>query len=382
MKRITLAILIVLFPVFAFGADLHVGSGQAYATIAEAISAASGGDTIYIHAGTYDEYNLRPPSGSDNSHRTIVTGVDGEARPVISHTGQTIFNIENINYLTLQKLEVSGGTGNEDGAIILGQDYAATYITIDHCKVTGTTPLSNAAAIRLESGSNWTITNNEIIGNGYTGSTGALGVSGIKANGNAHSNVTIANNYFHEGFQGIAYKWGSNTDKSITIEKNYIKNSGRRAIYADQSYLVIRNNVINGCVRGMHFGDNFNGSNCTADHNTIYGATYAAIECGMGNNSTLSNSIIYSLATIYLNGNTLTQDHVFNTDPSFTNSASDDFTLAVGSGAIDYCADGSDAGATMTDIGIDGTQAGAGESETPSSTSSSCVGCSGSYTLH
>ncbi len=37
------------------GADLHVGSGQTYSTVQEAVDASSSGDVIIIHAGTYRE---------------------------------------------------------------------------------------------------------------------------------------------------------------------------------------------------------------------------------------------------------------------------------------------------------------------------------------
>lgn len=43
----------------AMAADLHVGAGQAHATVASAISAATAGDVIKVHEGIYQEGNLR-----------------------------------------------------------------------------------------------------------------------------------------------------------------------------------------------------------------------------------------------------------------------------------------------------------------------------------
>lgn len=366
MKKITLLLILCLVPVILFSADLHVGSGQTYSTIASAIAASSGGDTIIIHPGTYNEYGLTPKSGSSGDH-TVVTWA-GETRPVISYTGQVVFNLNNVNYIDLTYLDITGGVGNNQyAAVAIGPDNNSTYITIDHCKITSLTPLDNACALSLAQGSNFTITNNELVGNGYTGSSGSLGVSCIKAWGYAHTNVTIANNYLHDGFQGVGYKWGDNTDNNIIIEKNYIKDIGQRGIYGDQGYLTIRNNVFNNCQRGMAFGENdgagFGGDYCTADHNTVYGCD-SAIVFVYGQNCTLSNNIFYDSSTIVNDApQPYTSDHNYTSNPNFTDSGSEDFTLAVGSGAIAYCADSSNAGADMSDIGIDGAQAGAGGSE-------------------
>lgn len=48
-------LVLVLKADLVFSSDLHVGSSQKHATIQAAVNAASSGDTIYIHAGTYKE---------------------------------------------------------------------------------------------------------------------------------------------------------------------------------------------------------------------------------------------------------------------------------------------------------------------------------------
>lgn len=57
-------------------AELHVGSGQQYATLTKATVVAKAGDVIIVHAGVYRE-TLKPPAG------TTWRGAEGEARPVI-----------------------------------------------------------------------------------------------------------------------------------------------------------------------------------------------------------------------------------------------------------------------------------------------------------
>jgi len=53
-KEVYLLILVLCSP-SVFAAILHVGSGQAYSTIQAAVDAASSGDTIKVHPGTYDD---------------------------------------------------------------------------------------------------------------------------------------------------------------------------------------------------------------------------------------------------------------------------------------------------------------------------------------
>ena len=57
-------------------AELHVGEGQVYKTLAAAVAAVRSGDVVIVHAGTYRE-PLKPPAG------TTWRAAEGEARPVI-----------------------------------------------------------------------------------------------------------------------------------------------------------------------------------------------------------------------------------------------------------------------------------------------------------
>ena len=59
-----LILLILLFSSSAFATDRHVGSGQTYNTINDALSASSKGDVIIVHDGTYSDAITTLPTGT------------------------------------------------------------------------------------------------------------------------------------------------------------------------------------------------------------------------------------------------------------------------------------------------------------------------------
>jgi hypothetical protein len=69
----------VLHVADALAADRHVGSGQTYATVQEAVAAAQAGDTVLVHGGSYAEDVTLAASGMETARITLAPAGDGTA---------------------------------------------------------------------------------------------------------------------------------------------------------------------------------------------------------------------------------------------------------------------------------------------------------------
>lgn len=350
-------------------ATLHIGSGQAYSTVGAAIAASSSGDTVIVHSGTYHEQNLTPKSGIDNTHRTIIIGAAGEAMPIIdaqSGNGANVitFNLSG-NNITLSGLAIRGGGGNEEYAsVAIGASGSSTNITVEKCKISetnigGTTNFYNPAHIRVGIGgtiSNININNNEIFG-AYA--------SGMKVDGRNANTVVFENNYIHNVASGIAIKWGDAANRGFIIRYNKIQTGSERALYIDQGFVDIHDNVGDSFNWGIVLGDNYYGNNCIVRHNTFYGNN-GGIYIATGYDNTVMDNIIYSSNSVenYGSGNTTTPN--FTSNPLFADAVNHNFHLNSGSGAHNTASDGTDYGANISLVGVQG---GSGDIISPASPS-------------
>lgn len=118
----------------ANAADLTVGNGCTYATIAAAIAAADPGDQLLIEGGvTFNEHlivdkNLTIQGGYDGcaSASTSATTVDGGA------SGSSVFDVSG-GAVTLRNLQITGGSGRGAGVDATG----LSRVTLDNVDVTG-----------------------------------------------------------------------------------------------------------------------------------------------------------------------------------------------------------------------------------------------------
>ncbi|MFC1919068.1 NosD domain-containing protein [Chloroflexota bacterium] len=181
----------------------HVHPGE---SIKAAVSSASGGDTIYIHEGTYSEENIvvaKPLTlTGENSQSTILDGPGSKYGIHIKNTTEV-----NINNLTIR-------------------DYAS--------------------GIRLEGSDNSIITDNIILDNYYIP---AFVSCGIEIRG-SHNNL-IKNNIFKNNEFGI---YLANTSVYNLIKKNTVQYNGRGIYIIDcENNTIMGNDISYNTIHGVNF---------------------------------------------------------------------------------------------------------------------------------
>jgi len=263
-----ISLLVVINPVSA--AVHHVYSGQSIQT---AINSASSGDTIYVHAGTYNE-NLT--IGKDLSligDGAFVTTIDGSGA-VISVNGVVVnisgFTVRNGIYGIYCYNNASGTITNNT---ITGNTlYGIVNVSSSNPTITNNTITGSQSGI-YNSSSSPTITNNTITGNQ---------LNGIH---NSSSSPTITNNTI----TGNQLNGIHNSSSSPTITNNTITGN-QYGIYNSSSSPTITNNTITANRHGIA---NYS-SSPTITNNTVTGNSGEGIDNRSSSNPTITNNIISS----------------------------------------------------------------------------------------
>lgn len=356
--------------------------GAPWLTVAKGLRSLSAGDTLYIRAGTYvvssvygnvagDSYgggaaswagatSIRNYPGETvvvqsrgfNMDHSISTGGisyiiwEGDSRSnfIFERTGSNNdsgFRVNNAAHhvrfktLTVRNfLEhgIQGGTGGCSGSV------APANIEILDSLIT-----NNGDDTFLEHGiypscsENWLIEGNSIVGNqGY-------GIHVYASTANWHRSVTIRNNYIEgrkSGATGTAYCIVIATGSGHVVYNNIcngiggqsVKYSGGIQIYGSMTAPKIYNNTIYDVGTGVQVGDS--GVSSADIKNNIFETVTTPVS-DSGTSTTRSNNFCDSAGT----GCSVTGS------PSFTNAATNDFTLQSGSNCRDA---GADLSATLT----------------------------------
>ena len=287
---------------FLSAADLHVGSGQTYTTIASAITASSNGDTVYIHEGTYNETGLTPKTN------TTLTGVDGENRPIIdaqSSSYNSTWGYEAITIIyddiTLNYLDVRDGPR---GTIVL-EDTSIDNFTLTNCTLSrsgGPVAGDNSGILYVKPiASNLTIMNNSF-------TTSANGYSAIILFQPEGGSLNISNNNFsvNSGGSAVFIKHAGDATGRAQIKNNYIRMNASgydsTGLFLSHDNVDVRNNIIYGDgLYGIWIGldaGGCGGSGTAILHNTIYmpvvdrAAINISRDCSP-TNIEIKNNIIY-----------------------------------------------------------------------------------------
>ena len=250
MKKTLLFVLCMfLFSVFtgfnfvekaeASGSTLHVGTGQTYSIIQDAVDNASSGDTIYVHSGTYYENVVIDKSitiQGENKDNTIIYGEEDKECIKVAVDDVTITNV---------MIKNNQQTSDESGIWLL---------EVNNCQIKNTIISSDFKTswdgVVLHSCSNSLIDSNLIYNCRY----------GVYMD--QSTSDLISNNDINENTGGICLNLGG----SNTITSNSIHNNNLYAI---------------------HFGDS-NGN--TVVNNEISDSTYDGLSLSISTDNLLYNN--------------------------------------------------------------------------------------------
>ncbi len=289
-----------------------------FSTIQEAVNAASDGDTIHVHAGTYYENVTVTKSitlKGESSSNTIIDGGGGTSLVVyvnnVDNVEITGFKIQNgydgVYIYNSSLVTVSGNiiTNNSFRGIILS---CSSSNTISENMLT-----NNNDGIELYKSSQITVSENTV-----TNSRFGIGIS--RSNSNTISGNTLTNS--EDGL----YIWNVSY---TTVSGNIIENSANNGISLtiSSNCNFYGNTITNSAYRGIILG---NSSNCDVSGNVITNSTVQGILLTVSSSSTVSENTLtdnsgaiqlYKSSHITASGNTITSNKIgFGVSNSSDNS--------------------------------------------------------------
>lgn len=357
-------------------------------TLSGAQSCMVGGDTLIIKAGTYTNQGfLNPPAGSPSAY-TVFTGETGGAKPIL-RPGSTQRSLEctngsSCNYIELSNIEQDGGEScvKVSGSAVLGWAHHIKFLnSVCHNTVGGAMGMFTSDGTAYEGGDHL-IQGNEfyLIGIGTPGYP-----PGTNTIYNPGNRSIVEKNIFHDLANGVGIWHSGKYIENVIVRDNVFYNIGRPSLHpwistasgqaaihvsaGGRGHRIYRNVIYDSIEDSGSSAIRINpifGATTTTDiqvyNNTIYnlisaGAYAIRQSRAIAGPLTVSNNIAYQAGlgiSVPFSGGTASNNQT--TNPSFTNAATGDYTLAAGSTAIDtganvgfpYCGSAIDKGAFET----------------------------------
>lgn len=338
-------------------------------TLVSAIACLTAGDELQVRAGTYTQQIATVPSGTSWAAKVRIVAYTGETvwiTPTASVTADNVIWLDcNCSYIEFDGINLDGTLAGAAGLWVSTNNLLNPHhIRIQNATIIAGTQGSQAG---VSFGAHQTIGSvggNEAInltihGGGIAGECGfACSSYGVYLAG--PNNLVEGNTIYDVSGFGIQIYNGTG-DPAINnvVRKNIIRDISRRgevsqiggmmiSAASNQIYNnLIYNIAVSGAGRGL---ETFGGiaDNNLLYNNTIYNVAATGIHIDTGAAGTeLKNNIIWGQGgTAIVNDGTGTvQTTNLITNPSFTNGPGGDFTLALGSAALDT---GTDLSGTFT----------------------------------
>ena len=284
-------------------------------TIKHSLEAMNGGETLIVHAGTYNEKEIKPKNGFENS-RTTIKGAEGETMPIIDGgyrldpsdrwrqytESHPIFILSASQWVQLSNLDIRSGMKSN----VYINNYASN-INIEDCKFWGTLKSDCTGFILLEQGwfnvavrrcyfEGWGPEDDRteardinIVGVFAFGGNGSLEVSNCEMNGTA---------------KGIYHKHAGTGQIQEKIINNFIYRNSNIGIEVVNSNTLIKDNIVVGNAIGNRSGIAIYGGTGANDgdrntivHNTVYNSKESiflrAADGDGADDNTIKDNIFY-----------------------------------------------------------------------------------------
>ncbi len=331
---------------------------QPFCTISYAIGRMSGGDTVYVRSGTYDEaLYIAGPAGKAGAN-TCISAYPGDTvvlRGDSVNTGRC--KIINTSYITFQGFTITNynqGLFVDSSSTIainkctihhVGQEglhihYNSSYVTVDSCVVHDTRQwqyngegiyIGTGDAAPVDNTNNVTIRNTTIYNTTDEGIEFKIGTHNITADGNTIYNVNLGSDWSQNGNDvgaievnnavGAVQNYGS--DPQQVVRNNYIHDV-KTAIRAGTGITVYNNVIRNVSGYGIYVDNQSNDSYTRAIyHNTIDAAA--------------ANAVFHVSGTQDVRNNIgpATTKNLPTQDSFYVNKAAADYHLVKGAAPID-----------------------------------------------
>lgn len=207
-----------LLPAALFASTRHVGPGQPYATLAQAVALVQPGDTIEIHSGTYAGGLYFSNLQGTASQWITIRNAPGEV--VVFEGGGNAIQLSDPAYLHWKGLIFQHQTGNgfntDDGGTYSSP---AHHLVFDYCTFRDLSATGNNDLLKLSGLDFFEVRNCKFL-------NGAAGGSGVDMVG-CHNGVFMGNYFENLGSNCIQAKGGT---AWIRIEGNLFKDGGQRAL--------------------------------------------------------------------------------------------------------------------------------------------------------
>jgi len=289
--------------------ELHVGSGQAYSTISAAITAASIGDTIFVHDGTYTEnvfVSKQLTIQSQNGYSTTTV--------VAASPGNHVFEVT-VDNVTIEGFSIYGATAMEKAGIYLesvddctiennrcswdgshNNNRGIQLVSSNNCTINNTiASYNNSEGIFLVSSSNNTLTSNAVNNNNVDG------ISISSSSSNIFDNNTVINNTY-DGIRLVP------TCNDNTLNNNTTTGNGDNGILlVSSSENYITSNTIDENTNGIFLASSNNNTlnNNSANYNGSDGIHLESSSSNSLDSNTVTHNEFGMFLTEASNNNTI-----------------------------------------------------------------------------